>query len=94
MQLHPQALFLSSPGAEGGKMRDPGNDVGYYEKCSHQTVLCANYNRNMFISSMAETTTRSSFELSLTKHVSLLGTALSFVPEVRELFCFFSSINI
>ena len=38
-------------------------------ECSHQTVRCANHDRNMFILSMIETTSRGSFDHDQTKHV-------------------------
>ena len=45
------------------------------EKCSHQTVRCANHDRDMFILIMIETTSRGSFDHDKTKHVQNGGHA-------------------
>ena len=62
----------------------------HYEKCSHRASHRMNHDRNMFIFSMIETTSRGCLDLSQTKHVStnvvsLLNTALPIVPEEQHL---------
>ena len=44
-----------------------------YEKCSNQTVHCANHGQNMIVLSMIETFSRVSFNHDQTKHVQNVG---------------------